>query len=112
MRKFLTIMTLLVGSFAFGQEDLPHELLGVWVNTDGEVLYINRQLDDVTFMRKAGRKLISRGYITSVDGELHVEKYNNKEKIDEYKLAYFIGNETMVITKPRSMQAWLWTRAK
>ena len=42
-----------------------------------------------------------------VDGDLHINRFDNN---DSYRLGFFIGKETMVITKPRSPRAWLWIR--
>ena len=107
MKKFLIVFSLLVSSLAFGQEDIPVSLFGVYANGDGEVLQINRDLDKVIFIRKSKTKIEAAGTIEMVDGELHIVRADCK---DEYSLAFFIGNETIVISKPRSTSAWLWTR--
>lgn len=107
MRKFLLLITLMVGSLAFGQEDVPYEALGVWANTEGEVLVISRAQDLIVFVRKDKDKILAQGQIVMVDGELHINRYDTD---DEYRLGFFIGITNMVINKPRSTTAWLWTR--
>lgn len=99
----------MVGSLAFGQEDVPYRMLGVWANMDGELLTVNRNLDDVVFVRKTSKQIKATGTIEVFDGQLRIVR---RDKTDEYDLAYFIGKETMVITKPREVNAWLWFRVK
>jgi hypothetical protein len=107
MKKLILTLSLLVSSLAFGQEDVPFEALGAWINTDGEVLVISRAQDLVVFTRKTKSKILAQGEITMVDGGMHINRYDTN---DEYRLGLFIGNETMVINKPNSVRAWLWTR--
>lgn len=108
MKKLILIFSLLVGSLAFGQEDVPYQMLGVWLNGDGEALQITRDDKNFKFVRRTANTILATGTIEAVDGELHVIR---QDKNDNYSLAYFIGNETMVITKPRfKNRAWLWTR--
>ena len=107
MKKLILTLSLLVSSLAFGQEDVPFEALGAWVNADGEVLVISRAQDLVVFTRKTKSKILAQGEITMVDGDMHINRYDTN---DEYRLGLFIGNETMVINKPNSVRAWLWTR--
>jgi len=108
MKKFFYLITL-VCSLAFGQEDVPYQMLGVWANMDGEVLTVNRNLDEIIFIRKTKTKIEAVGTIKLEDGKLRIVR---SDKNDEYDLAYFIGKETMVITKPRSVRAWIWFRVQ
>ena len=107
MRKFILLFSLLVSSLAFGQEDVPYEALGVWANLEGEVLVISRAQDLIVFVRKDKYKILAQGEIKMVDGDMHINRYDTNE---EYRLGLFIGNTTMVITKPHTTSAWLWTR--
>ena len=109
MRKLLLFFTLIVCSLAFGQEDVPYSVLGVWVNGDGEAVRITREVDQVVFQRRNASGILAAGTITMVDGELHIVRADCK---DEYSLAFFVGNETMVISKPRSTSAWLWNKVE
>lgn len=106
MKKFFYLITL-VGSLAFGQEDVPYKMLGIWANMEGELLTVNRDLDDITFIRKTKTKIEAAGTIEMQEGQLRIIR---RDKKDEYDLAFFIGKETMVITKPRSTRAWIWFR--
>ena len=108
MKKFFYLITL-VGSLAFGQEDVPYQMLGVWANMDGEVLTVNRNLDEIIFIRKTKTRIEAVGTIELQDNQLRIVR---SDKVDEYGLAFFIGKETMVITKPRSTRAWIWFRVQ
>ena len=107
MRKFLLFISLVVSSLTFGQEEVPYDALGAWYNMDGEILTINRDADKIVFVRKNKTKVLATGEITIENGDMHINRYDND---DAYRLGFFIGNETMVITKPNSIRAWLWTR--
>lgn len=109
LRKFLLLITFMVGSLAFGQEDVPYRMLGVWANMDGEVLTVNRNLDEIIFIRKSKTRIKATGTIELENGQLRIVR---KDKQDEYNLAFFIGKETMVITKPRDVRAWVWFRVQ
>ena len=107
MRKFLLFISLVVSSLTFGQEEVPYDALGAWYNLDGEVLVISRKEEKVVFVRKNAVKILATGEITMVNGDMHINRYDTE---DAYRLGLFIGNETMVINKPNSIRAWLWTR--
>ena len=57
MKKVIILLFLMVGSLAFGQEDVPYRMLGTWANMDNELLIINRNLDKVVFIRKTKTNL-------------------------------------------------------
>ena len=107
MKKLIFLLSLLVSSLAFGQEEVPHDALGAWYNLDGEVLVISRKAEKIVFVRKSATKILATGQITMDNGDMHINRYDTE---DAYRLGLFIGNETMVITKPNSVRAWLWTR--
>lgn len=109
MRKLILLFSLLVSSLAFGQEEVPYELLGVWMNGEGEALVITRQDSNIVFQRRTSTKIEATGTIEMIDGDLLVKRYDVE---DTYKLELFIGNVTMVIHKPYSTQAWLWSRVQ
>jgi len=109
MKKLILLFTFMVGSLAFGQEDIPYDMFGVWVNGEGEALKISRQGDQVVFSRRNMGGILAAGFIKEVDGELHIIRY---DKEDSYNLAYFVGNTNMVISKPRSQQAWIWYKVQ
>ena len=107
MKKLILLFTLMVGSLAFGQEAVPYDMLGIWINGEGEALKISRDGDQIVFSRRNTKGILAAGYIEEVDGELHIIRYDKK---DNYNLGYFIGKDNMVISKPRSQQAWVWSR--
>lgn len=107
MRKFLLFISLVVSSLTFGQEEVPYDALGAWYNLDGEILVISREAEKVIFVRKNATKILATGEITMDNGDMHINRYDTE---DAYRLGLFIGNETMVINKPNSVRAWLWTR--
>ena len=51
----------MVSSLAFGQEEVPFEILGAWANFDGEVLTVNRDADRIVFVRKDSKKIKATG---------------------------------------------------
>lgn len=107
MKKLIFLFTLVVSSLAFGQEEVPYDALGAWYNLDGEVLIISRNEEKIVFTRKNTTRILATGEITMDNGDMHINRYDTE---DAYRLGLFIGNETMVINKPNSVRAWLWTR--
>ena len=107
MKKLIFILSLVVSSLTFGQEEVPYEALGSWYNLDQEILTISRENQKVVFVRKSKTAILATGQITMVDGRMHINRYDTD---DSYRLAWFIGNDTMAINKPRSIRAWLWIR--
>tara|TARA_R100000951_G_C2613161_1_gene171890 strand:- start:592 stop:921 length:330 start_codon:yes stop_codon:yes gene_type:complete len=107
MKKLICILSLLVSSLAFGQEEVPYDALGAWYDTEGEILIIKRNAGKVVFTRKNTTRILATGEITMVNGDMHINRYDTT---DAYRLGLFIGKETMVINKPNSYRAWLWIR--
>tara|TARA_R100000805_G_C3618747_1_gene121494 strand:+ start:2099 stop:2422 length:324 start_codon:yes stop_codon:yes gene_type:complete len=101
MRKL--IIFLLMTSFCYTQnsQPIPSELYGNWYNLDQELLIIQ---PNETFTRRNTKGILASGKLELVDGELRVIRDDIK---DEYNLLFYIGNTTLVITKPRSNKAWL-----
>jgi len=104
MRKL--ILFLLITSFCFAQkpQPIPTELYGQWYNLDQELLIIQ---PNETFTRRNTKGILASGKLELVDGELRVIRDDVE---DEYNLLFYIGNTTLVITKPRSQQVWLFYR--
>ena len=112
MKKLILIISVFLSSLVYSQEssniDVPFEIYGIWQSFDNEFLRISRDLDGKTiFQRINGRTMQASGTLSIVNGEMHIVRADKK---DEYTLAYFIGESTMVITKPRSGKAWLWSK--
>jgi|TARA_R100000995_G_C3436562_1_gene101150 hypothetical protein len=104
MRKL--ILFLLITSFCFAQkpQPIPPELYGNWYNLDQELLIIQ---PNETFTRRNTKGILASGRLELVDGELRVIRDDVE---DEYNLLFYIGNTTLVITKPRSQRVWLFHR--
>jgi hypothetical protein len=101
MRK-LIITFLMATSFCYTQSNsIPPELYGNWYNLDQELLII--QPND-TFTRRSTEGILAQGKLEIVDGELRVIRTDVN---DEYDLLFHIGSTSLVVTKPRSQQAWL-----
>ena len=101
MRK-LIIIFLIATSFCYTQSNsIPPELYGNWYNLDQELLII--QPND-TFTRRSTEGILAQGKLEIIDGELRVIR---TDVSDEYGLLFYIGNTSLVVTKPRSQQAWL-----
>jgi len=89
-------------SFCYTQSNsIPPELYGNWYNLDQELLII--QPND-TFTRRSTEGILAQGKLEIIDGELRVIR---TDVSDEYGLLFYIGNTSLVVTKPRSQQAWL-----
>lgn len=92
-------------SFCYTQSNsIPPELYGNWYNQDQELLII--QPND-TFTRRSTDGILAEGKLKIVDNELRVIR---ADVDDEYTLLFYIGNTSLVVTKPRSQQAWLFYR--
>ena len=102
----ILILFLLMTSFCFAQkpQPIPPELYGNWYNLDQELLIIQ---PNETFTRRNTKGILASGKLELVDGELRVIRDDVE---DEYNLLFYIGNTTLVITKPRSQQVWLFYR--
>ena len=91
MRKLIFIF-LIATSFCYTQSNsIPPELYGNWYNQEQELLTIQ---PNHTFIRRS-------------DGELRVIRTDVNDK---YNLLFHIGNTSLIITKPRSQEAWLFYR--
>ena len=103
----MKLLLLLFSLTAFAQ--VP-EIYGLWYNAEGEFVKIfqndtfNRFIIETDTKRKI---TVSTGTIEYINKELRIVR---KDTIDTYNLCYYIGNETMVVCKPRSQQAWLWRK--
>ena len=104
MRK-LIITFLMATSFCYTQSNsIPPELYGNWYNLDQELLIIQ---PNNTLTRRSTKGILAEGKLKIVDNELRVIR---ADVDDEYTLLFYIGNTSLVVTKPRSQQAWLFYR--
>jgi len=93
--------------------EVETDLIGIWHDEfNRESVQITRNNDfDVQFTRVSGYNLKSKGLIlSSHEGLIEVER--NYPKKETYTLRYVFSpsKETLVITKPDSKQAWVFTR--
>ena len=101
------LLLLLFSLITFAQEQ---KIYGLWYNADGEFVKIfqNNTFNRFTLEDNTRKKItVSTGTIEYVNKELRIVR---KDTIDSYNLCYYIGNETMVVCRPRSQQAWLWQK--
>jgi len=86
------------------------QIYGLWYNAEGEFVKIFQNDTFNRFIMEVGtRKKIteSKETIEYVNKELRIVR---KDTVDSYNLCYYIGNETMVVCRPRSQEAWLWQK--
>jgi len=93
--------------------EVEHDLIGIWHDEfNKESVQISRDYNfNIKFQRVKGHELKSKGLITeSHDGLIDVER--NYPKNEDYTLQYVFSpsKKTLVITKPNSNQAWVFTR--
>lgn len=83
-------------------------IYGLWVNQENEFLRIEGSGEFLRFTT-INKKIvpITQGQVFEVDKELRVIR---KDTTDTYDLCFYLGNETMVICRPRSKKAWLWSK--
>ena len=92
-------------SFCYTQSNsIPPELYGNWYNQEQELLTIQ---PNNTFVRRSVEEIIAQGTIKIVDGELRIIRTDIS---DEYNLLFYLGETSLVITKPKSKEAWLFYR--
>jgi len=104
MRKLIFIF-LIATSFCYTQSNsIPPELYGNWYNQEQELLIIQ---PNNTFIRRNIDGVLAQGRLEIVNEELRVIRTDVN---DEYDLLFHIGNTSLVITKPRSQEAWLFYR--
>ena len=111
------LLTLLLFPFLLGNtettNEVEHDLIGIWHDEfNKESVQITRNVDfDITFTRVTGHKLLAKGNILeSNEGFIEVERmYPSKET---YSLRYTFSpsRNTLVIMKPNSSEAWVFTR--
>jgi len=80
------------------------DLEGSYMNLDGELLIIKI---DNTFVRLNSNGILAKGNLSLIDNEIRVIRTDVNQ---DYNLVYGLTGNTLVITKPKSVQAWLWTR--
>ena len=97
-------LTLFLSTFSYSDNNNPDNIYGYWLNNDSEILLI--QLDN-SFTRSDKLSVLAQGSVEFIDDKILVYRTDTNE---EYALEYFLGNETLVVMKPNSQKAWLFSR--
>ncbi|MBT3502978.1 MAG: hypothetical protein HOC22_03690 [Cryomorphaceae bacterium] len=104
MKNLILSFTILLSSLTVSANENNPKIYGYWLNTDSEILLI---LTDNTFSRRSKSDIIAQGELVIDKNNISVLRTDTGE---EYTLEYFLGEETLVVKKPNSDQAWLFTK--
>ena len=104
MKNLILSLTILLSSLSVSANDTNPKIYGYWLNTDSEILLIQT---NNTFSRRSKSEVLAQGELIIDDNNISVLRTDTGE---EYKLEYFLGKETLVVKKPNSDQAWLFTK--
>ena len=97
-------LTLFLSTFSYSDNNNPDNIYGYWLNNDSEILLI--QLDN-SFTRSDKFSVLAEGNLEFINDKILVYRTDTNE---EYALEYFLGKETLVVMKPNSQEAWLFSR--
>ncbi len=105
--KYLFGILLMMSTYTFAQNP---KIYGLWVSGTNE--YVNIK-EDNSFERyvftNRVKQTLAKGTIKIIDKEIRVIR---NDTLDDYKLCYYVGFETMVVCKPRSSRAWLFQKLR
>jgi len=104
MKNLILSTAFILSSFTLFADETNPNIYGYWLNLDSEILLIQT---DNTFTRRSESNILAKGEIIISEDNISVLRTDTGE---EYTLEYFLGNETLVVKKPNSDQAWLFTR--
>ena len=104
MKNFIFSLTIFISSLSYSASENPPDIYGYWLNNESEILLI--QLDN-SFTRSDKFSLLAEGNLEFIDNKILVYRTDTNE---EYILEYFLGQETLVVMKPNSQEAWLFSR--
>ena len=104
MKNLILSLTILLSSLSVYANDTNPKIYGYWLNTDSEILLIQT---NNTFSRRSKSEVLAQGKLIIDDNNISVLRTDTGE---EYTLEYFLGKETLVVKKPNSDQAWLFTK--
>lgn len=99
MKKIFITISLLVSCGIYAQS--LNEVTGHWLSYNGDLLTMRW---DGTF-RRVTDSLVTTGTF-KIDGD----RLNITKAKDQYNLHFVVGTTNLVITKPRSTQAWLFRK--
>ena len=104
MKKLILSLSILLSSLAVSANETNPKIYGYWLNNDSEILLIQT---NNTFSRRSKTKVLAQGELVIEDNNLSVLRTDTGE---EYTLEYFLGEKTLVVKKPNSDEAWLFTK--
>ena len=104
MKNFIISLTLFISSLSYSAIENPSNIYGYWLNNESEILLI--QLDN-SFTRSDKFSVLAEGNLEFINDKILVYRTDTNE---EYTLEYFLGKETLVVMKPNSQEAWLFSR--
>ena len=104
MKNLIISLTLFISSLSYSAIENPSNIYGYWLNNESEILLI--QLDN-SFTRSDKYSVLAEGKLEFIDNKILVFRTDTDE---EYILEYYLGNETLVVMKPFSDEAWLFNR--
>ena len=104
MKNLILSTAFLLSSFTLFADETNPNIYGYWLNLDSEILLIQT---NNSFTRRSESNILAKGEIIISEDNISVLRTDTGE---EYTLEYFLGNETLVVRKPNSEQAWLFTR--
>jgi len=104
MKNLILSTAFLLSSFTLFADETNPKIYGYWLNLDSEILLIQT---NNTFTRVSESNILAKGEIIISEDKISVLRTDTGE---EYTLEYFLGNETLVVRKPNSEQAWLFTK--
>ena len=105
--KYLFGILLMMSAYTFAQNT---SVYGLWVSGTNEYVDIK---EDNSFERyiftNRVKQTLAKGTIKVVNKEIRVIR---NDTLDDYKLCYYLGFETMVVCRPRSSSAWLFQKLR
>ena len=104
MKNLILSLTILLSSLVVSANETNPKIYGYWLNNDSEILIIQT---NNTFSRRSKTKVLAQGELVIEDNNLSVLRTDTGE---EYTLEYFLGEKTLVVKKPKSNEAWLFTK--
>ena len=104
MKKLILSLSILLSSLAVSANETDPKIYGYWLNNDSEILLIQT---NNTFSRRSQSEVLAQGELIIGDDDISVLRTDTGE---EYTLEYFLGEKTLVVKKPKSNEAWLFTK--
>ena len=104
MKNLIISLTILLSSLVVSANETDPKIYGYWLNNDSEILLIQT---NNTFSRRSQSEVLAKGELIIGDDNVSVLRSDTGE---EYTLEYFLGEKTLVVKKPNSEEAWLFTK--